>query len=101
MRLSRDLGWDEKEKVHVIIKHMFDPADGRSDVFFYDNLKQEIEPELNKMGTVESVKIFERNPEGVVAVKYAAGWGAERCIEERIIPLQPFFFQNRDLQLSR
>jgi HIV Tat-specific factor 1 len=55
----RDLGWDEKEKVHVIIKYMFNPADGRTDVFFYDNLKQEITPELEKMGPVETLKVFE------------------------------------------
>eukprot|EP01127_Copromyxa_protea_P014575 TRINITY_DN4097_c0_g1_i1.p1 TRINITY_DN4097_c0_g1~~TRINITY_DN4097_c0_g1_i1.p1 ORF type:complete len:377 (-),score=118.48 TRINITY_DN4097_c0_g1_i1:121-1197(-) len=78
---EEDLGWEEKERVHVVIKHLFEPNDGRGDIFFYDNLKNEITPELEKMGPIETLKIFERSPEGVVAVKYTAGWAAERCIE--------------------
>lgn len=44
----------------MIIKHLFDPKDPetmRPD--FYDNLKNEIRGELEKMGPVASIKIFE------------------------------------------
>jgi HIV Tat-specific factor 1 len=94
---QEDLGWEEKEQVHVIIKHMFDPKDPdtiRPD--FYDNLKNEIKGELDKMGPVASIKVFERNPEGVVAVKYQTGLAATRCINI----MGGRFFDGRKLEAS-
>jgi HIV Tat-specific factor 1 len=94
---QEDLGWEEKEQVHVIIKHMFDPKDPdtiRPD--FYDTLKNEIKGELEKMGPVASIKIFERNPEGVVAVKYQTGLAATRCINI----MGGRFFDGRKLEAS-
>jgi hypothetical protein len=79
--MLRDLGWEEKDQVHVIIKHMFDPSDPATIKHdFYERLKEEIRGEIEKMGPVASIKIFERNPEGVVAVKYKAPLAAQRCI---------------------
>lgn len=60
---------------------MFDPRLALRDINFYDELKNEVKIEFEKCGPTESVKIFERNPEGVVAVKYQFGYGAEKCIE--------------------
>lgn len=37
--------------------------------------------ELSKLGVVKTIKIFENNPEGVVAVKYDSGKGALRCVD--------------------
>jgi HIV Tat-specific factor 1 len=94
---QEDLGWEEKEQVHVIIKHMFDPKDPetiRPD--FYDTLKHEIKGELEKMGPVASIKIFERNPEGIVAVKYQTGLAATRCINI----MGGRFFDERKLEAS-
>jgi HIV Tat-specific factor 1 len=63
------------------MKHMFDPEDAKTDISFYDDLKEEIEAEVKKLGPVNNVKIFERNPEGVVAVKFSEQWAAEKCIQ--------------------
>jgi len=75
------LGWEEKEQVHVIIKNLFDPKDPQALApDFYANLKNEIKGEMEKMGPVSSIKIFERNPEGIIAVKYQNGLAAQRCL---------------------
>ena len=76
-----ELAWDEGERKHIILQHVFDPDDARTNVFFYDELKRELEAELRKCGPIVSLKIFERNPDGVVAVKFEQDWAAARCIE--------------------
>jgi len=77
-----ELGWEEQEKRHLIIKHMFDPIEASSDPSFYENLRVEIEAEFQKLGTVEALKIFERHPEGVIAVKYTYELDAQKCMEK-------------------
>lgn len=78
---TQELSWDEKEEVHVILKHCFDPAVITS-VTFFEELKEEIKTECEaRCGKVQSIKIFERNPEGVVAIKFARGYHAQKCIE--------------------
>jgi len=79
---ANELGWDEKEKRHVIIKHMFDAYEASKDPNFYENLRVEIESEFNKIGSVEALKIFERNPQGIIAVKYDYEIDAQRCIDK-------------------
>lgn len=79
---SQELSWEEKEERHVIIKNCFDPKEALEDVYFYEDLKNAFKEECEKKcGEVESVKVFERNPEGVIAVKFARGYDAEKCIE--------------------
>jgi len=77
-----ELGWEEQEKRHVIIKFMFDPVEASKEPTFYENLRVEIETEFQKVGTVEALKIFERHPEGVIAVKYTYEFDALKCIEK-------------------
>lgn len=93
---KQELGWDEEEeKLHVIIKHVFtleEAAEGGFD--FFEELKQELEEELGKLGAVKSIKIFERNSEGVVAVKYEKAKGAQRCVER----MDGRFFGGRTLR---
>jgi len=76
-----ELGWDEQEKRHIIIKYMFDPIEASKDRNFYDNLRMEIEAEFKKIGNIDALKIFERHPEGVIAVKYSYELDAQKCIE--------------------
>jgi len=95
---QEDLGWEDKEQVHVIIKNMFDTKDPEiyRNPHFYENLKNEIKGELEKMGPLASIKIFERNPEGAVAVKYKTGLAATRCINI----MGGRFFDGRKLDAS-
>lgn len=72
---KNELGWDEEEeKLHVIVSGFFTLAEAREGGYdFFHELKSELEEELGKLGTLKSIKIFEHNPNGVVAVKYEVG----------------------------
>ena len=92
---EKELDWEEEEeKLHVIIKGMFtlqEVRDGPAE--FYDELRADLEAELEKFGKVKNIKIFNYNPEGVVAVKFEKGKGAIRCIER----MNGRFFAGREL----
>jgi len=78
---TTELSWDDQELLHVVIKNMFDPVHAKDDPNFYSSLKDDVESECNKFGQVISVKIFERNPDGVAVIKFANSLSAARCIE--------------------
>lgn len=69
---EKELDWEEEEeKLHVILKNVFtlqEVRDGPAE--FYDELRADLESELSKLGTVKNIKIFNYNPEGVVAIKF-------------------------------
>lgn len=64
----------------VILKHMFKWEELAKDPNATLTLQFEIETEVKKIGEFEKVTIFERNPEGVVAVKFKQAPAAEECI---------------------
>jgi len=78
----RELDRDEEDKrVHVIMKYMFTLEEVKNGGFtFFEDLKQEIREELEGLGPVETIKLFERNPDGVVAVKFKFPLTAQRCV---------------------
>lgn len=77
---NAELGWEEKEQKHIILKHVFRPEDAIANVHFYDEIKEDILEEAKKLGHVESVKVFERSPLGVVAIKFSTSSAAEKCL---------------------
>ncbi len=55
----------------MIVSGFFTLAEAREGGYdFFQDLKAELEEELGKLGSLKSIKIFEHNPDGVVAVKY-------------------------------
>jgi len=79
---AKDLSWDEETRVHIVLKHMFKPEDGWTDVNFVEELKDEVKAECERFGPVEALKVFEYNPEGVISVKFEEPVAAGRCIEQ-------------------
>ncbi|PRP85446.1 HIV Tat-specific factor [Planoprotostelium fungivorum] len=79
---SKELSWEEDDNCHVIMKHMFTQEEAWATPDFFDVLKEEVVAECEKFGTVKNIKVFERNPEGVVAVKFLLHPAAQRCIEK-------------------
>jgi len=78
---SKEFGWEDEEKrKHVILKNVFHPDNSAGDPNFFLDLKNDIKEECSKLGHVESVKVFERNALGVVAVKFKNGEAAARCL---------------------
>jgi len=78
---AKELSWEEEEQCHNNLKHIMDPDEAKADANFYNDLEVEITEEVEKIGEVEKVKVFEQNPEGVVAVKFVEAKAAAKCIE--------------------
>lgn len=83
----RALGWkgyDDSVKasdVTVVLKHMFDPFELLNMPHLKVEIEEDVGREVNKFGTVETVKIFPKHPEGVIIVKYKSIEDAEKCIQ--------------------
>jgi HIV Tat-specific factor 1 len=66
------------------LKGMFDPssAEVKNDPEFYKELKKDIREEVEKIGPIEVLTVFENNPQGVVAIKFQEPEDAEACIKK-------------------
>lgn len=60
----------------VILKNVFDAATAE-----YDVIREDMAEGCSVCGEVEKITVFERNAEGVVAVKFVSSEAAKRCIE--------------------
>eukprot|EP00029_Vermamoeba_vermiformis_P002100 TRINITY_DN12494_c0_g1_i1.p1 TRINITY_DN12494_c0_g1~~TRINITY_DN12494_c0_g1_i1.p1 ORF type:complete len:366 (-),score=108.07 TRINITY_DN12494_c0_g1_i1:24-1040(-) len=78
---EQELGWEDKESRIVVIKHLFHPSEAKEDPFtFFEDLKNDIEIEAGRCGEIQTVRIFENNPDGVVIIKFKTTIAAEKCI---------------------
>jgi len=65
----------------VILKNVFDPKEALSDPNYYEDIRVDMLEECSKLGEIEKLTVFERNPEGAVAVRFRSPAAAESCIE--------------------
>eukprot|EP01111_Echinosteliopsis_oligospora_P015356 TRINITY_DN6056_c0_g1_i1.p1 TRINITY_DN6056_c0_g1~~TRINITY_DN6056_c0_g1_i1.p1 ORF type:complete len:293 (+),score=94.41 TRINITY_DN6056_c0_g1_i1:264-1142(+) len=79
---TKELGWDEDERVHIVIHPLFDPKESYGDENYFNDLKAELTEEFEKFGEVEKVTIFEHNPKGYVVVKYKDNIAASMCVQK-------------------
>lgn len=93
---DKELEWGEdEEQVHVIVEGIFTLDEVRENgLSFFDDLRAELMDELGKMGTVKSLKIFQHNPQGVVAIKFETPTDALRCVSR----MEGRFFGGRQLK---
>ncbi|KAK4263447.1 hypothetical protein QN277_028850 [Acacia crassicarpa] len=81
------LGWggrdDAKVSIQatVILRFMFTPAELRADENLRSELEEDVKEECVKLGPVDSVKVCENHPQGVVLVKFKDRKDAQKCIE--------------------
>ncbi|KAK9093878.1 hypothetical protein Scep_025347 [Stephania cephalantha] len=81
------LGWggrdDAKVKIPatVILRYMFTPAEMRADESLRTELESDVEEECTKLGPVDSIKVCENHPQGVILVKFKDRKDAQKCIE--------------------
>uniref|UniRef100_A0A5B7BCW9 Putative splicing factor U2AF-associated protein 2 isoform X1 n=1 Tax=Davidia involucrata TaxID=16924 RepID=A0A5B7BCW9_DAVIN len=81
------LGWGGRDDAKVLIpatiilRYMFVPAEMRSDANLHSELEADVEAECAKLGPVESVKVCENHPQGVVLVRFKDKKDAQQCIE--------------------
>ncbi|KAA8538816.1 hypothetical protein F0562_025508 [Nyssa sinensis] len=81
------LGWGGRDDAKVsipatvVLRYMFTPAEMRSDANLHSELEAEVEEECVKLGPVESVKVCENHPQGVVLVRFKDRKDAQKSIE--------------------
>lgn len=81
------LGWGGRDDAKVLVpttvvlRYMFTPAEMRADDNLRPELEEDIREECVKLGPVDSVKVCENHPQGVVLVKFKDRKDAQKCIE--------------------
>ncbi|KAH7681214.1 HIV Tat-specific factor 1 protein [Dioscorea alata] len=81
------LGWgghdDAKLSIPttIILRHMFTPAELRADENLLPELEADVREECAKLGPLDSIKICENHPQGVVLVKFKDRKDGLKCIE--------------------
>ncbi|KAJ0977064.1 hypothetical protein J5N97_012538 [Dioscorea zingiberensis] len=81
------LGWgghdDAKLSIPttIILRHMFTPAELRADESLLPELEADVREECTKLGPLDSIKICDNHPQGVVLVKFKDRKDGLKCIE--------------------
>lgn len=68
--------WDKV----VILKHMFTLQELEDDPAAMLEIKEDIREECEKLGQVTNVQLFDKEPDGVVSVRFADPRAAESCV---------------------
>lgn len=81
------LGWGGRDDAKmlipttVILHNMFSPEEMRSDENLRAELEADVEEESVKLGPLESIKVCENHPQGVVLVRFKDKKDAKKCID--------------------
>ncbi|KAH6757827.1 RNA binding family protein [Perilla frutescens var. hirtella] len=81
------LGWGGRDDTKVsipaavILRYMFTPAELRADESLRAELEEDVRDECGKLGPLDSVKVCENHPQGVILVRYKDSKDAHKCIE--------------------
>ncbi|XP_072950627.1 LOW QUALITY PROTEIN: uncharacterized protein [Typha angustifolia] len=84
---NKILGWGGHDDAKVtipttiVLRNMFAPAELRTDENLLPELEADVREECMKLGTVDSVKVCENHPQGVVLVKFKDRRDGTKCIE--------------------
>ncbi|KAJ5753158.1 hypothetical protein N7520_010075 [Penicillium odoratum] len=65
----------------VILKHMFTLQELQEDVAAILDIKEDIRDECAKVGEVTNVVLYDKEPEGVVSVRFADPESARQCVK--------------------
>ncbi|KAJ1673065.1 hypothetical protein EV182_005960 [Spiromyces aspiralis] len=86
----------EKHQKVVILKHMFTPQELEEDVTLLIDLKEDVREECEKLGEVTNVKIYDKEDEGVISVKFRDKMSAAACVKV----MNGRFFAGRQIEAS-
>ncbi|XP_042493452.1 splicing factor U2AF-associated protein 2 isoform X2 [Macadamia integrifolia] len=81
------LGWGGRDGAKVsipatvVLRYMFTVTEMRSDPNLRSELEADVEEESVKLGPVDSIKVCENHPQGVVLVRFKDRKDAQKCIE--------------------
>ncbi|KAI5649097.1 hypothetical protein M9H77_35102 [Catharanthus roseus] len=82
------LGWGGRDDAKllipatVILRYMFTPAELRANENLRTELVEDVREECSKLGPVDSVKVCENHPQGVILVRFKDRKDAQTCIEK-------------------
>jgi HIV Tat-specific factor 1 len=92
-----DVGRVEEVGVSIVIlKNMFDLKAFGEDPLFEPSLKSDIRDEGEKFGKIEKIRVFKKNPEGVIQIRFSNATAAKACVEA----FQGRFFDEKTVQAS-
>ncbi|CAG8591376.1 15638_t:CDS:10 [Dentiscutata erythropus] len=101
-QLEKKLDWFEAEpgkkaerysKI-VILKYMFTLEELENDVSLILDLKEDIREECQKLGEVTNVVLYDKEPDGIVSVKFKDPLSAEACV----LKMNGRFFAGRKIE---
>ncbi|XP_065866069.1 splicing factor U2AF-associated protein 2 isoform X2 [Euphorbia lathyris] len=84
---ERILSWGGRDDAKVsipatvVLRYMFSPTEMREDENLRSELEVDVKDECVKLGPVDSVKVCENHPQGVVLVRFKDRKDARKCIE--------------------
>jgi len=78
----------------VVLKHMFTLKELEDDASLLLDLKEDVREECAMLGEVTNVILYDREPEGVMTVKFRDPLSAQACI----IKMQGRFFDGRRVE---
>ncbi|KAJ6317896.1 hypothetical protein OIU76_013443 [Salix suchowensis] len=84
---DRILGWGGRDDAKVsipatvVLRHLFTLSEMRADESLGSELEVDVREECVKLGPIDSIKVCENNPHGVVLVRFKDRNDARRCIE--------------------
>ncbi|CAG8633379.1 16254_t:CDS:10 [Funneliformis caledonium] len=101
-QLEKKLDWYESEpgkKVEryskiVILKNMFTLDELENDISLILDLKEDIRNECEKLGEVTNVILYDKEPDGVVSVKFKDQLSADACV----VKMNGRFFAGRRIE---
>ena len=82
-RLNAKLGWNsEAHQKTVILRNVFDVNEIRSNPSLVDILKNDMKAGASEFGALKSLKVAEKNPEGIVILNFKSNMSSNPCIEK-------------------
>ncbi|KAG7028435.1 HIV Tat-specific factor 1 [Cucurbita argyrosperma subsp. argyrosperma] len=81
------LGWGGRDDAKisipatVVLRFMFTPAEMRTDENLASEIEADVKEESTRFGPVDSVKVCENHPQGVVLIRFKDRKDAQKCIE--------------------
>ncbi|KAJ3222603.1 hypothetical protein HK099_002115 [Clydaea vesicula] len=106
-KLTKKLDWegdeiDEEEIKNsknakiVILKHMFSLEELEEDPTLLLDLKEDIREEAEKLGEVTNIVLYDKNPDGVISVRYKDAASALACVKN----MNGRWFSKRKIEAS-
>lgn len=80
----------------VILKNMFSLSGFSEDPLFEHNLKDDIKGECEKFGQIDKVRVFKKNPEGIIEIRFQNSTSAKNCVDA----LNGRYFDGKKIEVS-